>query len=128
MLKILAVDDQPLNLDILREMLDAYSVRTARDGSEAIEVAKKFLPDVILLDVMMPILGGLDICRQLREIAELKGTRIILVSAKAMAHERELGLNAGADAYLTKPFDECELYEVMQPPSPKVELNKLGVI
>jgi two-component system cell cycle response regulator len=113
MLKILAVDDQPLNLEILREMLNAHSVRTAQDGSEAIRVAQEFLPDLILLDVMMPILGGLETCRRLRQLPELHECSIVMVSAKAMASEREEGLEAGADEYLTKPFDEATLQSLI---------------
>jgi CheY-like chemotaxis protein len=113
MLKILAVDDQQVNLDILREMLEDYSVRTACDGDEAIRVAREFVPDIVLLDVMMPLLGGIETCRHLRRIPALNDCRIIMVSAKAMAMERAEGLAAGADDYITKPFDDTTLFAAL---------------
>ena len=72
------------------------------------------MPAVVLLDVMMPGMDGLEICRRLRDTPGLRNTAIIMVSAKAMPSERAAGIRAGADDYITKPFDEVELLEVLR--------------
>lgn len=113
MAKILAVDNHPINLAILEEMLDRHIVATARDGQEALAIAARFEPDVVLLDVMMPVLDGLETCRRLRSMPQLGHARIVMVSAKALASERSAGFAAGADEYLAKPFDEAELLEIV---------------
>lgn len=107
---ILAVDDNPINLGILDEILAGdYRLKFAQTGQEALRLAARCPPAVVLLDVMMPGMDGLEICRRLREMPALSNTAIIMVSAKAMPSEREAGLQAGADDYITKPFDEVEL-------------------
>jgi CheY-like chemotaxis protein len=107
---VLVVDDNPLNLEICREILDGdYEVLTARDGPEAIRLALRYKPSVVLLDVMLPGIDGYWACRKLRSISELDSTSIIMISAKAMPSERAQGLAAGANFYLTKPFDDSEL-------------------
>jgi len=113
--KVLAVDDNPVNLSILEEMLgDDYQIKCAQNGSEAIRVAERFRPTITLLDVMMPGTDGLDICRRLRAMADLRDTVIIMVSAKAMPSEQAAGLRAGADDYLSKPFDEVEVLDLLR--------------
>jgi CheY-like chemotaxis protein len=112
---VLAVDDNSVNLSILEEILgDEYCVRFAQNGPEAIRMARQLQPAFILLDVMMPGMDGLEICRRLRETPGLNHTVIIMVSAKAMPSERSAGLRAGADDYITKPFDEVELLQVLR--------------
>jgi CheY-like chemotaxis protein len=107
---VLVVDDNPLNLEICREILDGdYEVLTARDGPEAIRLASRHRPGVILLDIMLPEMDGYETCRRLRNLSATRNTSIIMVSAKAMPSERAEGLAAGADFYLTKPFDDSEL-------------------
>jgi CheY-like chemotaxis protein len=108
--RVLVVDDNEINLAIVEEMLDGeYDVRTARSGEEALRLALQFEPRVILLDVMMPDLDGYETCQLLRSHPDLRGVRIIMVSAKAMPSERQAGYAAGADDYITKPFDDAEL-------------------
>ena len=108
--KILIVDDDLNNIAIMTEILgNKYILKTAVAGEEALEIAPDFLPDVVLLDIMMPGMGGYEVCRLLREHSTLRYTKIIMVSAKAMVHERLNGYEAGADDYVTKPFDEDEL-------------------
>ncbi len=115
MKRILAVDDSRINLEILEEILgEWYVVETADDGVAAIDIASQFRPDLVLLDVMMPGMDGLEACRLLRRVVGLEGTRIIMVSAKAMASERASGLDAGADDYITKPFDENDLLAMVR--------------
>lgn len=108
--KILFVDDNEVNLAILDEVLeDHYEIERASSGEECLEQASRFRPDVVLLDVMMPGLDGYETCRRLRQDCELQNTKIIMVSAKAMVSERLAGYAAGADDYITKPFDDEEL-------------------
>ena len=112
---ILAVDDNSINLGILEEILAGdYRMKFAKSGEAAIRIAAQCVPAVILLDVMMPGMDGLEICRRLRDTPGLGNTAIIMVSAKAMPSERAAGIRAGADDYLTKPFDEVELMEVLR--------------
>jgi putative two-component system response regulator len=112
---VLVVDDNPVNLSILEEMLcDEYRVKFAQNGPEAIRVAAKCQPTYVLLDVMMPGMDGLEVCQQLRATAGPTPPVIIMVSAKAMPSEQAAGIRAGADDYLTKPFDEVELLETLR--------------
>jgi len=108
--KILIVDDDPFNISILRELLEgSYEVYVASAGDEALDVACRCRPDLVLLDIMMPGMSGYDACRKLRENEDLKYCKVVLVSAKAMLSERLKGYEAGADDYVTKPFDHDEL-------------------
>lgn len=108
--RILLVDDNPTNLAILEEMLgDEYRWEAATSGEEALEIAPDFQPDLILLDVMMPGINGYETCRRIRANPALRNVKIVMVSAKALVSERLEGYDAGADNYLTKPFDEKEL-------------------
>ncbi len=107
--KILVVDDNPTNINIIRETLDgAYQLATANTGEEALQIAPDFQPDIILLDIMMPGIDGYEVCRRIRDNPALCHCKILMVSAKAMLSERLDGYYAGADDYITKPFEEEE--------------------
>lgn len=107
--KILAVDDDTNNIAIMEELLGGdYDLKTATTGEQALEIAQDFRPEIILLDIMMPGMNGYEVCRRLREHCTLKHTKIIVVSAKATVSERLEGYKAGADDYITKPFDGDE--------------------
>jgi adenylate cyclase len=108
---ILVVDDNEANVDILQTRLDAlgYQVITARDGAEALAKARAELPDLILLDIMMPKLDGLEVTRRLKADTSLPFMPIILVTAKADSRDVVAGLDAGGDEYLTKPIDHAAL-------------------
>jgi CheY-like chemotaxis protein len=108
--KILVVDDNPINREIIQEVLsDEYDIIMAAEGAEAIALANRHQPRIVLLDVMMPDLDGYEICRTLRAMNGMSDATIIMVTAKAMPSERALGFDAGADGYVTKPFDDAEL-------------------
>src|SRR6185295_16004766 len=108
--RILGVDDNPRNLDILRRTLaPEFAMATAASGEEALEVAVRLRPDLILLDIMMPGIDGYETCRRIRAIPALANTKIIMVSAKALTTERLEGYAAGANDYVVKPFDQDEL-------------------
>jgi class 3 adenylate cyclase len=109
--KILIVDDEPFNLDLLeQELMDYdYVIERAANGMEALEKTGSFHPDVILLDFMMPKMNGLEVVKRLRANDEHKSIPVILLTAKASLEDKVAGLDAGADDYVTKPFDSFEL-------------------
>jgi adenylate cyclase len=109
--KILIVDDEPFNLDLLEQELQDqdYEIERASDGAEALEKIPSFVPDVILLDYMMPKMNGLEVLRRLRQDENHKSIPVILLTAKATQEDKVRGLDAGADDYVTKPFDSFEL-------------------
>jgi class 3 adenylate cyclase len=109
--KILIVDDEPFNLDLLEQELQdqGYTIERATDGAEALEKVPSFLPDVILLDYMMPNMNGLEVLGRLRKDEKHKGIPVILLTAKATQEDKIRGLDAGADDYVVKPFDSFEL-------------------
>ena len=108
---ILVVDDVPDNVDILHMRLEAqaYEVMTAGDGLEALEKIRKLTPDLVLLDVMMPKLDGIETVKRLKADPSLPFIPVILVTAKADASDVIGGLEAGGDDYLTKPVDHAAL-------------------
>ncbi|HEY1259077.1 MAG TPA: response regulator [Stellaceae bacterium] len=108
---ILVVDDVPDNVEILEMRLasQGYGVATARDGIEALDKVRKLLPDLVLLDVMMPNMDGIEAVKQLKSDASLPFIPIILVTAQADAKDVIAGLEAGGDDYLTKPVDHAAL-------------------
>jgi DNA-binding response OmpR family regulator len=106
--KILLVDDDRSLLDVLRYNLEKenYDVFTATDGGQALEMARSQKPDLIVLDVMLPVLSGLEVCRILRREMDVA---ILMLSARAEEVDRVVGLELGADDYVTKPFGVREL-------------------
>jgi adenylate cyclase len=109
--RILIADDNPDNLDIFRTRLAAhkYEIITATDGEAALAAAKEKQPDVILLDIMMPKMDGVEVCRHLRADPSLPFMPIIMVTAKTSSQDIVSSLEAGADEYLTKPVDHGAL-------------------
>ena len=107
--RILIADDNPANVRILRMRLaaDGHEIVTAGDGEEALAVANESQPDLILLDVMMPKIDGIEVCRRLKKLQGVAFTPIILVTAMTDAKDVVAGLDAGADEYLTKPVDHA---------------------
>ena len=108
---ILIVDDNPTNVDILQARLAAndYEIITAADGEEGLAKIREAQPDLILLDIMMPKMDGLEVCRHLRADTSLPFMPIILVTAKVESKDVVAGLEAGGDEYLTKPVDHAAL-------------------
>src|SRR3569833_4012828 len=108
---ILIVDDNETNRDILMARLgpQGYDLKQAADGEEALAAARNLLPDLILLDIMMPKIDGIEVCKQLTAAAALPFMPIILCTAKADSKAVVAGLDAGADEYLTKPIDQLAL-------------------
>lgn len=112
---ILCVDDNPRNLLILRELLsDDYHLNCATTGEEALSAVRLERPAMVLLDVMLPGVSGFDVCKSLRADPKTADIPIVLVTAKARDEEKKLGLDAGADAYLVKPFDPDALLDLVE--------------
>jgi DNA-binding response OmpR family regulator len=108
---ILIADDNEANRDILARRLEAhgYQLLMAADGEEALNCARDKQPDLILLDIMMPKMDGLEVCRQLKADKSLPFIPIILVTARADTKDVVAGLDVGGDEYLTKPVDQHAL-------------------
>jgi adenylate cyclase len=105
------VEDNPESLDILRARLRAhnYEVITAPDGEAGLTMAREQQPDLILLDIMMPKMDGIEVCRRIKRDPSLPFMPIIMVTAKADSKDVVAGLEAGGDEYLTKPVDHAAL-------------------
>ena len=109
--KVLIADDEP-NIVVSLEFLmkqRGYEVRVANTGEDALAAVGEFVPDLILLDVMMPRMSGYDLCQRVRENPAWQGIRIIMLSAKGRDIEVSKGIAVGADAYVTKPFSTRDL-------------------
>lgn len=104
--KVLVVDDEPDIVELLQYNLEkaGYEVKTASNGKEAIKVAKSFLPHMILMDIMMPKMDGVEAGRQLREIPEIADTYIIFLTARVEEYSELAAFDVGADDYITKPI------------------------
>src|SRR3989440_10174900 len=108
--RILVVEDEPKMADLIKRGLEheGYAVDLARDGDEALWAAREFAFDAIVLDAMIPEPDGFEVCRTLR--SEGRWTPVLLLTARDACDDRVLGLDAGADDYLTKPFSFAELF------------------
>jgi DNA-binding response OmpR family regulator len=104
--KVLIVDDEPNILLSLKFLMTkaGYNVRTAKDGEEALAEVGRFMPDVMLLDVMMPKIDGFTVCQRVKSAPDTQGVRIVMLTARGRDVERQKGLQLGADDYITKPF------------------------
>ncbi len=113
MKKILAIDDSRSNLELVKAFLNvdfpSYQVITTQSGLEGIELAKKEFPDTILLDILMPEIDGFQVCETLKKDDKTKNIPILLMSAMGDVSYRIKGLNTGADAFISKPFEKAEL-------------------
>lgn len=116
MTTILIVDDEAPILDLVRFTLEDADVRVveASDGAEALVLARRIKPDLVLLDVQMPRLNGLEVCRQLRLEPAFARTPIVMLTAAGQEADRARGREAGADEYLTKPFSPLALLALVE--------------
>jgi len=114
--KILIADDEPnivLSLEFLMEQ-SGYQVAIARDGEQALQQMALFQPDLVLLDVMMPLRNGYEVCQKIRENSAWDRVKIVMVSAKGRDLDVSKGLALGVDAYVTKPFSTKALMAQVQ--------------
>lgn len=113
--KILIVEDNRSNLKMLRLVLGGIDceILEAVDGAEAMEVAIENRPDIILMDIQIPKMDGLEVTRRLRKMQEFSKTAIIALTAFAMEKDEQTGLDAGCNEYMTKPFSTAKLLEIV---------------
>jgi DNA-binding response OmpR family regulator len=109
--KILIADDEPNIVAALEFLLQqsGYEVLVARNGEEALSLVEACIPDLVLLDVMMPKKSGYEVCTRIRERADWRDIKVVMLSAKGREAEVNKGLSMGADLYVTKPFSTREL-------------------
>ena len=107
----LVADDEPNQLELLTYNLSkaGFKVTKAQNGEEALELAEDIIPDIIILDWMMPIMSGIEVCRKLKNFQATKDIPVIILSARSEEGDRTLGLEIGADDYVSKPFSPREL-------------------
>ncbi|MGL1932566.1 MAG: response regulator [Desulfotalea sp.] len=112
---ILVVDDSPTDRQIAKAVCEGkgFKVETAEEGEQAYKKAAEFKPDLILLDVILPQKNGFQVCRQIKKDENLKDIAIILVTSKSQESDKFWGKQQGADAYLTKPYTDEELSELI---------------
>jgi len=114
--RVLIADDEPsivISLEFLMEQ-SGYEIRTVANGDDALRVTREFRPHLLLLDIMLPLKNGFEVCQVIRESPELNPVKIIMLTAKGRETEVAKGLALGADAYITKPFATRELLEAVK--------------
>ena len=113
---VLVVDDEPLTQNLMRMMLEpvGFNVSSAMDGLEALECVKEQVPDVMILDVMMPKMDGIEVCKELRRQPETADLPIMMFSGKTSFTAEKEGLAAGANCYRYKPISRVDLIETLQ--------------
>jgi DNA-binding response OmpR family regulator len=111
--KLLIVDDEEGIRSLVRMTLDggAFQILEARDGSQALEIARKHHPDIVLLDVMLPDISGIEVCRALKSDPLMDSTTVVMLTAKAQHSDVDEAEDAGADGYFTKPFSPSALVQ-----------------
>lgn len=112
---VLIVDDHPLNLKLLRLVLSAagFQVATARDGEEALEMIRLHAPRLVLMDIQLPGMDGLEVTRHIKEHPATRHIKVIAVTAYAMKGDEAKATEAGCDGYVTKPIDSQQLIEAI---------------
>jgi CheY-like chemotaxis protein len=123
MTKVLVAEDNPINRELLRELLEnrGYAVVEACDGQEALRMVDETQPDILLLDISMPVLGGYAVARRIRENPALAPLPLLAITAYAMPGDREKILHSGFDGYLSKPVNARALADELERLLPKRE-------
>ena len=117
-MKIIVVDDEmhirSLLEQTLEELEDDYDIEihSASNGQEGLELIRSEAPELVFLDVMMPLMNGYDVCQAIKADADLRDTKIVLLTAKGQEADRKRGLDVGANEYMTKPFDPDEVVDL----------------
>ena len=115
-MKLLIADDEPAVRALVHATLEGndYQIIEAGDGVEALELVREESPSLVLLDVMMPRLNGLDVCRAIKSDPSTSDTMVVMLTAQAQQRDRERGMAAGADVYFTKPFSPLALLDLVE--------------
>jgi two-component system, cell cycle response regulator DivK len=110
---ILIIDDNPINLQLVEDLLvlEGYTVRSASSALEALEMLKTFIPKLILMDIQLPGMDGLELTHKLKADSRYKDIIILAITALAMKHDKKKALAAGCDGYISKPIDIDQLVE-----------------
>jgi CheY-like chemotaxis protein len=113
---VLVVDDEPSIRETIGFILEmeGFRVATAEDGERGLEAIRRLRPPVVLLDAMMPKRDGYDVCRTVKDDPELAAVHVVMLTAMGQKRDRERGLAAGADHFVSKPFDEAELLSLLR--------------
>lgn len=113
---VLIVEDNELNMKLFRDLLEAHGIATVetRDGLKALDLARKHKPDLILMDIQLPQISGLDVTRMLKEDSELKVIPVIAITAFAMKGDEQKIRDGGCEDYLSKPITVTKLIETVQ--------------
>jgi DNA-binding response OmpR family regulator len=113
--KILIIDDDPANRDILRARLEkaGHEVTEAFNGEEGIKLSEEFAPQLVFLDIMMPKVDGLQVCRQIKTNPKTEKIPVIMLTARDQAIDKLRGWESGADEYMAKPWDPVKLLELV---------------
>ncbi|TAN39118.1 MAG: response regulator [Nitrospirae bacterium] len=116
MSKVIVVDDEPFILMMIEDKLKkaGLAVITIRESIHALETIRREMPDLVILDWMMPGLSGIDICRAIKQDEALKGIPVFMLTAKGQDSDEQLGIESGAERYITKPFSPKALLEMVQ--------------
>ncbi len=137
--RILLVDDEKDIVDMMEEVLEKegfHAIRKAYNGKDAVAICREFIPDVVVLDIMMPYIDGLEVCRQIREFSYCS---VLFLSSKNDDVDKILGLSCGGDDYITKPFSPREVvfrikaqlrrqqYQSTPPPKAKLTVGPLSI-
>ena len=126
LLTILIADDNPFSRELMRELLEAsgHVIIEAVNGRNAIELIRQNQPDLVFLDLQMPLQDGFSVIRELRDDARFRGLTVVAVTASAMLGERERALTAGFDSYIAKPIELCDIeqqVELVSSRNPRLE-------
>lgn len=113
---VLVVDDSTAQREMIKELLQAsgMTVNVAMDGEQAVAVALEIIPDIVVLDVVMPKMNGYEVCRKLKSNPKTQDVPVILCSSKSEAFDKHWGMRQGADAYVCKPFEPVELLSTIK--------------
>ena len=109
--RVLLIEDEPNIIEAIRFLLtrDGWDVNTHSDGTNAVEVVQEAKPDLVILDMMLPGRSGMDILRDLREIVELAGLPVLMLTARGQSRDRDMAEKAGVSRFMTKPFSNTEV-------------------
>jgi two-component system cell cycle response regulator DivK len=124
-MRILIAEDHPDNREMLTRRLErrGYEVRCAENGAEAVDMAKESLPDLILMDISMPVMSGIEATKMLRQTPDTSGVKIVALTAHAMESARRECMEAGCDDFATKPVDFAGLIALIEKHAPVANRN-----